>query len=65
MRTEEEVRNMYKIYVAGYATATNKEMEDQFFGAAIACGRTLGKDIKRIKKDFEVTKEVLRQQFKN
>jgi hypothetical protein len=57
MRTEEEVRALYKQYVLKYAEAIQKGdtvASHQYFGASIACGRTLGKDVKRIKKDFEV-----------
>ena len=65
MRTEEEVRRFYKDYVLKYAEATLKGKEvaaHQYFGAAIACGRTLGKDAKRMKMDFQIAEEHLRRE---
>jgi hypothetical protein len=65
MRTESEVRSLYKQYVLKYAEARLKKntvAEHQYFGAAIACGRTLGKDAKRIKLDFEIAQEHLRRE---
>lgn len=65
MRTEEEVRRFYKDYVLKYAYAviTGKtEASHQYFGAAIACGRTLGKDTKRIKLDMQIADEHLRRE---
>ncbi len=65
MRTEEEVRRFYKGYVLKYAEANLKgrsEAAHQYFGAAIACGRTLGKDAKRMKLDFKIAEEHLRRE---
>ena len=60
MRSEEEVRRFYKDYVLSYAKAVLEGRDtaaNQYFGAAIACGRTLGKDIKRIKLDFDIAQD--------
>lgn len=70
MRSEEEVRSLYKKYVFKYAEAAldnpHSAAANQYFGAAIASGRTLGKDVRRIKKDFEIAKEhYRREKFKN
>lgn len=65
MRTEEEVRRFYKDYVMKYAYAVIKgktEASHQYFGAAIATGRTLGKDTKRIKKDMLLADEHIRRE---
>lgn len=65
MRTEEQVRDMYKRYVNGHAKAKLSEKEKNtsliFYGAAIACGRTLGKDMKRIKMDLEIAQDHYRR----
>lgn len=64
MRSEEEVRRFYRDYVLKYADANlNKRTvaANQYFGAAIACGRTLGKDAKRIKRDLEMAEDHLRR----
>lgn len=64
MRSESEVRALYKQYVFKYAESKIKEERDasnQYFGAAIACGRTLGKDVKRIRLDFDIAEEHLRR----
>lgn len=65
MRTEEEVRNMYRQYVYRYAIAdlnsTRHDMINQYYGAAVACGRTLGRDMKRIKKDFGQAKSFIKR----
>lgn len=58
MRSEEEVRELYKNYVKRYALAKFEKKEiaaHQYYGAAIACGRTLGKDMKRINLDLSIT----------
>ena len=65
MRSEEEVRRFYKDYVLKYADANLKgknDMANQYFGAAIACGRTLGKDARRIKLDMHIADEHLRRE---
>jgi hypothetical protein len=57
MRTEIEVRDLYKQYVYRYAVShlDNKEKDkDKFFGASFALGRVLNKDMKKINKDYEV-----------
>ena len=67
MRSEEEIRGMYKQYVFKYAEAileNNRDASNQYFGAAISCGRTLGKDVKRIKLDFDIAKEHLMRESK-
>ena len=64
MRSEEQVRGSYKDYVLRYATANLAGREvaaHQYFGAAIACGRILGKDIKRIKRDFQIAEDHVRR----
>ncbi len=64
MRSEEEVRRFYRDYVLKYADANLKGRDiaaNQYFGAAIACGRTLGKDAKRIRRDMEMAEEHLRR----
>jgi len=56
MRTEIEVRELYKQYVYRYALANiDKEFEKEkiFFGASLALGRTLNKDMKKINGDYE------------
>lgn len=65
MRTEEEVRRFYKDYVMKYAHAVimgKTIASHQYFGAAIATGRTLGKDTKRIKKDMMLADEHIRRE---
>jgi len=65
MRTESEVRALYKQYIFKYAEANrdnNRDAANQYFGAAIACGRTLGKDVKRIRLDFDIAKDYLRRE---
>lgn len=65
MRNEEEVRRFYKDYVLKYAESNLKGRTDaanQYFGAAIACGRTLGKDVKRIRLDMQIADEHLRRE---
>jgi hypothetical protein len=64
LRTEEEVRRFYRDYVMKYANANlkgDRDATNQYFGAAIACGRTLGKDVKRIKLDFQIAEEHIRR----
>lgn len=56
MRTEEQVKEMYRQYVYRYAIALiNGQVlpAREYYGAAVATGRTLGRDMKRIKKDFK------------
>jgi len=65
MRSEEEIRLMYRQYVFKYAKATiegERDASNQYFGAAISCGRTLGKDVKRIRLDFDIAKEHLQRE---
>lgn len=57
MRTEQEVRDLYKQYVYRYAIAIidkDKTKENIFFGASLALGRTLKKDLKKINKDYDI-----------
>ena len=57
MRTEQEVRELYKQYVYRFAQAKldeDKKKEDIFFGASFALGRALNKDMKKINSDYEV-----------
>ncbi len=65
MRTEEAVREMYQRYVFGCAKSRLSDEGDDaaliYYGAAIACGRTLGKDMKRIRKDLEVAEDHYRK----
>jgi len=66
MRTEEQVREMYRQYIYRYALADldgKRVAANQYFGASIACGRTLGKDIKRIKKDFGAAKSFIKRRI--
>lgn len=54
MRTEIEVRELYKQYVYRYALAQidgDKEKRLSFMGASIALGRTLKKDLRKINED--------------
>lgn len=65
MRAEEEIRRFYKDYVLRFAKSklTGKEVAaQQYFGAAVACGRILGKDMKRIKKDFGIAEDHYRRE---
>jgi len=51
-----EVRELYKQYVYRYAIANideEPEKEKIFFGASLALGRTLNKDMKKINEDYE------------
>lgn len=62
MRTEQEVRELYRQYVYRYAISDidgKRTAANQYFGAAIATGRTLGRDLKRIRKDFTTAKEFI------
>ncbi len=55
MRTEIQIRNLYKQYIYRYALASldgETEKKNIFFGASIALGRTLEKDGKTINKDY-------------
>lgn len=66
MRSEEEVRALYRLYIVKHANSVinnDRDAANQYFGASIACGRTLGKDIKRIKKDLEITEEHFRREM--
>ncbi len=48
---------MYKQYIYRYAIANkdgDEEKKNIFFGASLALGRTLGKDLKKINRDFEI-----------
>lgn len=64
MRTEVEIRDLYRQYVYRYAIAQmsdHREKKDQFFGAAFALGRTLDRDLIRIEKDFEIARKFIRR----
>jgi hypothetical protein len=64
MRTEEEVREMYRQYVYRYAIADlngQRMSANQYFGASVACGRTLGRNMKRINKDFGIAKNFIKR----
>ena len=64
MRTEEQVREMYRQYVYRYAIADingQRHNANQYFGAAVATGRTLGRDMKRIKKDFGMARNFIKR----
>ncbi len=66
MRTEDEVRSLYKLYLIKHAKAiinNDRDASNQYFGASIACGRTLGKDIKRIKLDLDITEEHFKREL--
>lgn len=65
MRSEEQIRELYKKYVRSHAICSLNNMDraaDQSWGAAMALGLTLGKDMKRIKRDIETVKEYMRRQ---
>jgi len=64
MRTEEEIRNMYRNYIYRYAIADlngKRTAAYEYYGAAIATGRTLGRDMKRINKDFGTAKSFIKR----
>jgi hypothetical protein len=64
MRQEEEVRSMYRQYVYRYAIADlngQRHMANQYYGASVATGRTLGRDFKRIKKDFGTARTFIKR----
>lgn len=64
MRTEEQIREMYRQYVYRYAIADlngQRHMANQYFGASVACGRTLGRDMKRINRDFTIAKKFVKR----
>lgn len=55
MRSEVEVRELFKQYCYRYAIASidnQEQKKDQFFGASLALGRTLGKTNNTISKDI-------------
>lgn len=57
MRTEIEVRSLYKQYVYRFALAKvdgDETKKEQFFGASFALGRVLKKDMKKIEKDYQI-----------
>ena len=65
MRKEEEVREFYVDYVNRHVEALlDKRVvaANQYFGAAVACGRTLGKDLNRIVQDITVALEFSQKQ---
>jgi len=64
MRTEQEVRDMYRqyIYRCAISDMNGKRHEaNQYFGASVACGRTLGRDLKRINKDLTHAKSFVKR----
>jgi len=64
MRTEAEIREFYKDYVYRFSKAAiegNINAALEYKGAAVACGRTLGKDLKRINADLEIAKDWLKR----
>lgn len=68
MRSEEEVRELYTQYVKRHALAEldgKKHMALLYWGASVACGRTLGKDLLRIKKDIQIVKDYIRKSRQN
>jgi hypothetical protein len=65
MRTEEEVRTLYKDYVYRHAKSSldgKVIAAHEYFGAAIALGRTLGKDVRRITTDIDIVKTYIKSQ---
>ncbi len=55
MRTETEVRELYRQYVYRYAIAfldRSGTRENQFFGASLALGRALGKTAIQVNADY-------------
>ena len=61
MRTEEEINDFYKRYVVSWGRATVSRETDkanQFLGAAFACGRIMGRSIKRIDSDLKRAKRL-------
>jgi len=64
MRTEEQVRDMYRQYVYRYAISDldgKRTAANQYYGATVSCGRTLGRDMKRIKRDINTAKDFVRR----
>ena len=64
MRTEEKVREMYRQYVYRCAIQSlhgRHVHANQYFGAAVACGRTLEKDMKRISQDLNRAKAFVKR----
>lgn len=65
MRSEEDVRALYKDYVYRHAKSDldgKTKAASEYFGAAIALGRTLGKDVRRITTDIDIVKTYIRNQ---
>lgn len=60
MRTENEVKDLYKQYIWrwGKAVVEGNEAADQYMGAAFAYGRTLGRSMKQIDSDLRRAKRV-------
>jgi hypothetical protein len=64
MRSEEEVRSLYRNYVYRHAIALlngQRDKASEYFGASVATGRTLGRDMKRINKDFYTAKTFIKR----
>ena len=62
MRQEESVRDMYRQYVYRYAVSDldgKRTAANQYFGAAIATGRTLERSLKTIRKDLNIAKDFI------
>ena len=64
MRTEHDIRNMYRqyVYLHAFADIDGKvKAADQYYGAAFACGRTIGKDGTSIRKDLNRAKSFIKR----
>lgn len=59
MRSEEQIRNMYRSYIELWASseATNRPDRDILHGAILAYGRVLGFDAQKINKDMVLAKD--------
>lgn len=58
MKSEEEIRNLYRSYIELYASSTYEDRGEQniLYGAILAYGRVLNFNAIKIKKDLDMAK---------